>query len=131
MTRVLIIEDEPNIAEMVAYDLQQIHIEVDIEKDGYLGYKKALSGAYDIILLDLMLPSMNGVEVCKRLRKENIESHIIMLTAMDDEFKKVEGFSAGADDYVTKPFSPRELTARVKAVVRRLKPKEEVRQASY
>ncbi len=119
MPKVLIIEDEMSIAKMVAYDLRQLAYEVDIETDGKRGYEKALDGAYDVILLDVMLPSMNGIDVCKKLREKGKTTHVIMLTAMDDEIHKLEGFDVGADDYVTKPFSPRELAARVKAGLRR------------
>lgn len=121
MAKVLIIEDEISILRMLEYDLKQLDYEVDTESDGLKGFQKASEGAYDIILLDLMLPSLNGLDVCKKLRDAGVTSYIIMLTAMDDEYNKIEGFEAGADDYVTKPFSPRELTARMKAAMRRHK----------
>ena len=119
MPSILIIEDEMSIAKMVAYDLRHLGYTVDIEGDGKAGYKKALEGAYDVVILDVMLPSMNGIDVCRKLRENNVTTHVIMLTAMDDEINKLEGFDVGADDYVTKPFSPRELAARVKAGLRR------------
>ena len=93
--------------------------EVDSAMDGFEGYKKASSTLYDVILLDLMLPNMNGMDICKKLRSEGNSSYIIMLTAVDDEYNIIQGFEMGADDYVTKPFSPRELTARIKAGLRR------------
>lgn len=119
MPRILIIEDEESIQRLIAYDLKQLGYEVESAIDGFEGYKKASTFNYDVILLDLMLPNMNGMDICKKLRDEGNESYIIMLTAMDDEFNKIQGFDVGADDYVTKPFSPRELTARIKAGLRR------------
>ena len=124
MVRVLVIEDEISIAKMIQYDLKQLQYDVVVEHDGLKGYHKAKNEPFDIILLDLMLPSMNGLDICKKLRHENNPAYIIMLTAMDDEYNKIEGFEVGADDYVTKPFSPRELSARMKAALRRNKPEE-------
>ncbi len=129
--RILIIEDEVSISKMLEYDLRQVGYDVDTAFDGIKGYQKTKDNEYDIIILDLMLPGMNGIEVCKRLRKDENLAHIIMLTAMDDELQKIEGFEVGADDYVTKPFSPRELTARIKAVSRRKKPVDENIVLSY
>lgn len=119
MARILIIEDEKSIQRMIEYDLKQIGYEVESALDGFEGYKKASTVMYDVILLDLMLPNMNGMDICKKLRDEGVTSYIIMLTAVDDEYNIVQGFDAGADDYVTKPFSPRELMARIKAGLRR------------
>ncbi len=124
MPKVLIIEDEASIVKMLTYDLKLLHVDIDTAFDGEAGYQKALSGEYDIILLDLMLPKKNGLDVCKDLRDAKVTSHIIMLTAMDEEFNLIEGFDVGADDYVMKPFSPRELTARIKAALRRKELKE-------
>ena len=119
MARILIIEDEKSIQRMIEYDLQQMGYEVDTALDGFEGYKKGSSTMYDVILLDVMLPNMNGMDICKKLRSEGVNSYIIMLTAVDDEYNTIQGFELGADDYVTKPFSPRELTARIKAGLRR------------
>jgi len=119
MARILIIEDEKSIQRMIEYDLLQLGYEVDSAIDGFEGYKKASINSYDIILLDVMLPNMNGMDICKKLRDEGNNTYIIMLTAVDDEYNKIQGFDLGADDYVTKPFSPRELTARIKAGIRR------------
>lgn len=119
MARILIIEDEKSIQRMIEYDLNQLGHEVHSAEDGFEGYKKASTSKYDVILLDLMLPNMNGMDICKKLRKEGNSAYIIMLTALDDEYDVIQGFEAGADDYVTKPFSPRELTARIKAGLRR------------
>ena len=128
---ILIIEDELSISKMLEYDLKQLGYEVSTTFDGVKGYQIAKEQFFDVIILDLMLPGMNGIEVCKRLRKDGCESHIIMLTAMDDELQKIEGFDVGADDYVTKPFSPRELTARIKAVSRRKKKDEDSSRIIY
>lgn len=119
MTKVLIIEDEKAIQRMIEYDLLQLGYTVETALDGLKGYEMALKNNYDIILLDLMLPSINGMEICKKLRENRVSSYIIMLTALDDEYNKIKGFELGADDYVTKPFSPRELSARIKAGLRR------------
>ena len=119
MARILIIEDEKSIQRMIEYDLKQMGFEVESAMDGFEGYKKASSTLYDVILLDLMLPNMNGMDICKKLREEGVSSYIIMLTAVDDEYNIIQGFELGADDYVTKPFSPRELAARIKAGLRR------------
>jgi len=116
--RLLIIEDEISISKLLEYDFKQLGYTVDVAFDGVEGLKKAEAGEFDVIILDLMLPGMNGFDVCKALRLRKTEAHIIMLTAMDEEIQKIEGFEAGADDYVTKPFSPRELAARIKAVAR-------------
>ncbi len=119
MIKVLIIEDEKSIQRMIEYDLVQLGYKVDSSLDGLEGFNMASNNSYDLILLDLMLPNMNGLEICKKLREEGNDSYIIMLTALDDEYNKIQGFDVGADDYVTKPFSPRELTARIKAGLKR------------
>ncbi|MGM0897273.1 MAG: response regulator transcription factor [Bacillota bacterium] len=117
--KLLIIEDEHSIATLLSYNLVQAGYETIIANDGKQGYELALSEHPDLIVLDLMLPSMDGVEVCKSLRQQKVNTPIIMLTAKGDEFDKVLGLELGADDYMTKPFSPREVVARIKAVLRR------------
>ncbi|MBU9672978.1 response regulator transcription factor [Planococcus sp. CP5-4] len=117
--KILIIEDEHSIATLLSYNLVQAGYETVIANDGKQGYDLALSEKPDLIVLDLMLPSMDGVEVCKSLRQQKVNIPIIMLTAKGDEFDKVLGLELGADDYMTKPFSPREVVARIKAVLRR------------
>lgn len=119
MAKVLIIEDDKSIQRMIEYDLVQLGYDVEVEGDGYQGYKNASTNKFDIILLDLMLPNMNGMDVCKKLRSEGNKAYIIMLTALDDEYNVIKGFDVGTDDYITKPFSPRELVARIKAGLRR------------
>lgn len=119
--KILVIEDELSIATLLQYNLKQAGYEVLIAHDGEEGLQVAVSQQPDLILLDLMLPKRDGMEVCKELRIRKLETPIIMLTAKDDEFDKVLGLELGADDYMTKPFSPREVLARVKAVLRRSK----------
>lgn len=117
--KVLIIEDEQPIVEILKFNLEKEGYEVDFALDGVSGFNKALNEGCDLILLDVMLPGMDGFEVCRRVReKSNVP--IIMLTAREEEVDKVLGLELGADDYMTKPFSIRELTARVKANLRRI-----------
>ncbi len=116
--RVLVVDDEAAIVELVAYNLSREGFEVLTENDGDLGLKRALADKPDLVVLDVMLPGLSGLDVCRALRNEtNIP--VIMLTARKDELDRVLGLELGADDYVTKPFSPRELVARVKAILRR------------
>lgn len=117
--KILVVEDELSIATLLQYNLKQAGYDVVTANDGRDGLNKALTEKPHLILLDLMLPNLDGMEVCKELRMKKINIPIIMLTAKDDEFDKVLGLELGADDYMTKPFSPREVMARVKAVLRR------------
>jgi two-component system response regulator RegX3 len=119
MTRVLIVEDEPDLAEPLAYLLRREGYEVEIAEDGPSALARFRDHGSDIVLLDLMLPGMQGTEVCRQLRLTS-RVPIIMLTAKDSEVDIVVGLELGADDYVTKPYSARELLARMKAVLRRL-----------
>ncbi|MCL2857589.1 MAG: response regulator transcription factor [Oscillospiraceae bacterium] len=114
MRRILIVEDDIAIAEIERDFLQIEGFEVDIATDGAEGYKKALGESYDLILLDLMLPGMNGYEICKGIRGE-VDVPILMVTAKGEDSDKIRGLGLGADDYISKPFSPTELVARVKA----------------
>ena len=116
---ILIVEDEPSLQETLAYNLQKQGYTVECAGDGRIALETARRLKPDLILLDIMLPNLDGVEVCKTLRRVNFQSPIIMLTARDDEIDRVVGLEIGADDYVTKPFSMRELMARVKAQLRR------------
>ncbi len=116
--RILIIDDEPMIVESVSYSLKQEGYEVISAGDGVTGMQLAEDEAVDLILLDLMLPGMNGLEVCRSLRHHS-NVPIIMLTAKEGEIDRVLGLELGADDYVTKPFSMRELVARIKTVLKR------------
>jgi two-component system alkaline phosphatase synthesis response regulator PhoP len=121
MSRILIVEDEKDIATVMADDLQVEGHEVEIASDGNAALQRAREGTWDLILLDLMLPRKDGLDVCRELRSARISTPIIMLTARAHEAEKVLGLELGADDYVTKPFSPRELRARIKAVLRRFR----------
>jgi DNA-binding response OmpR family regulator len=116
--RVLIIEDDPNVAEVVTRYLEREGYQVEAVADGAVGLDRALTDLPDLVVLDLMLPSLGGLEVCRRLRSV-APVPVIMLTARGEEADRIAGLELGADDYVAKPFSPRELTARVKAVLRR------------
>lgn len=118
MTTVLVVEDDPAILETVAYNLRRDGLEVVTAADGIAGLSAARTGAPDLVVLDLMLPRMSGADVCRILRAE-LPVPILMLTARDSEQDKLAGLELGADDYMTKPFSMRELIARVHALLRR------------
>ncbi|WP_408006571.1 response regulator transcription factor [Pseudalkalibacillus sp. A8] len=116
--RVLVVDDEERIRKLLRMYLERENFEVVEAEDGETALQEASEAEFDIILLDLMLPEMDGIEVCEKLRKEKA-TPIIMLTAKGEESNRVQGFEAGADDYVVKPFSPREVVLRVKALLRR------------
>ncbi len=120
--RVLVIEDEHKIANSIKKGLEQEAFAVDVAYDGEYGYDLAVTEDYDVIVLDLMLPKLSGLEICRRLRQEGVHTPILILTAKGQVQEKVEGLNAGADDYLVKPFSFVELLARVRALIRR--PKE-------
>ncbi len=121
MTRkVLVVEDNPDIAKLVSLHLKDLDCEVALAADGLRGLDEARAGRYDLIILDLMLPGMDGLELCRRLRGETDYTPILMLTAKSSEVDRVVGLEIGADDYLTKPFSISELLARVKAIFRRV-----------
>jgi len=119
MTRILIVEDEPSIALALEDDLRREGYDVDLVTDGDAACRQGSKGRYDLILLDVMLPKRDGFEVCRHLRSEGVKALILMLTARGQESEKVIGLELGADDYVTKPYGPRELRARIKALLRR------------
>src|SRR5512147_875496 len=119
MTKILVVDDEPSIINLVSAYLKPEGYDVYTAADGPAGLKAARAFKPDLIILDVMLPGMDGIELLSRLRRES-DVYVILLTAKTEETDKVVGLSVGADDYVTKPFSPRELTARVKAALRRL-----------
>lgn len=123
--RILVVDDEEFILTLIEFNLQQAGFEVITAMDGAEGLRKATEENPDLIILDLMLPKMDGMEVCKELRLRRMMTPILMLTAKDDEFDKVLGLELGADDYMTKPFSPREVVARVKAILRRTRMSED------
>jgi len=117
--RLLVVEDEKNISSIIFENAKIENYECDVSYDGEDGLKKALTNEYDLIILDLMLPKMNGFDICKKIRNEKISTPVIILTAREEEDDKILGFELGADDYITKPFSVKELFARVKANIRR------------
>lgn len=118
---ILIIEDEKDLSQLIAYNLESEGFRTKISNDGEEGYRKAIKESPDLIILDLMLPKLSGIEVCKLIRANSSSQKIpiLMLTAKSEEIDRVIGFEVGADDYMTKPFSPRELVLRVKAILKR------------
>ncbi len=120
--RILVVDDEQSIRTLLDYNLKKADFETIMAADGREAIEKVRKEKPDLILLDLMLPEINGLEVCETLRNQSINIPIIMLTAKGEELDKVLGLEIGADDYMTKPFSPREVVARVKAVLRRTSP---------
>jgi DNA-binding response OmpR family regulator len=117
--KILVVEDEHRIANTVKEGLEQEHHTVDVTYDGQSGYDFAATEDYDLIILDRMLPQMDGIEVCQQLRQQHIHTPILMLTAKSQTTDKITGLDAGADDYLTKPFSFGELLARIRAIARR------------
>lgn len=114
MSRILILEDDESIADLEQDYLSISGFDVDVERDGEAGLQKALEGEYDLFILDLMLPGRDGFDICKRIREKK-NTPILMVSARKDDIDKIRGLGLGADDYITKPFSPSELVARVKA----------------
>src|SRR5579864_8743376 len=125
MARILIVEDEPDIALGLQLDLRDEGHDVEVVGDGVEASSRAREPGWDLILLDVMLPLRDGFEVCRDLRRAKVRTPILMLTAKAQEAEKVMGLDLGADDYVTKPFSPRELRARIRALLRRTVPETE------
>ena len=122
--RILVVEDDASLTELIKYNLEQEGYGVKIEMDGEEGLLTAQTELPDLILLDWMLPNLSGIEVCRQLRrgKSTKSIPIIMLTARSEENERIRGLDTGADDYITKPFSPKELVARIKAILRRIRP---------
>ncbi len=119
MSRILVVEDEPRLALGLEDDLKLEGYEVEVARDGETASQRAREQPFDLIILDVMLPRKDGFEVCRELRRAGVRTPVILLTAKTQESDKILGLELGADDYVTKPFSPRELRARVKAALRR------------
>ncbi|MBD7983963.1 response regulator transcription factor [Sporosarcina sp. Sa2YVA2] len=117
--KILVIEDNESVASMIDMFFEKEQIQGEFAKDGITGYERALSEQWDCLIIDWMLPGMDGVTICRKLRKADVAVPIIMLTAKDSESDQVLGLEMGADDYVTKPFSPLALMARIRAVTRR------------
>lgn len=124
MEKILLVEDEDNIRKIIAYDLKKANYELKEFADGKEAFACALEEHFDLMLIDWMLPSMSGIEMVKQLRERGIDSVMMMLTARDDETDILTAFDYGVDDYVTKPFSPRELLARINAHLKRTRKKE-------
>ncbi len=117
---ILIVEDEPSIVTLLKYNLEQENFITEVAYDGEEAIELFKANEYDLIVLDIMLPKMDGIKVCKTIRMINKHIPIIMLTAKDSEYDKIQGLEIGADDYLTKPFSPKELLARIQAILRRI-----------
>ncbi|WP_347158959.1 response regulator transcription factor [Pontibacter chitinilyticus] len=117
--RILLIEDEPKVASFIKKGLEEQTYEVDQAYDGTFGVKLALQHAYDLVILDIILPNMNGLDVCREIRRHDTSVAILMLTALGTTDDKITGLDAGADDYLTKPFEFKELLARIRALTRR------------
>ena len=130
MKSILAIEDDPSLLDLLKMHLKDIDGYLDTAQDGVLGLDKILNRSYDLIILDVMLPKLDGFEICKKARAQNINTPILMLTAKSEEIDKILGLEIGADDYVVKPFSIRELIARVKALLRRASRLDNVNQDS-
>ena len=127
MEKVLIIEDDKDIADLIAIHIADLGFEIDKAFDGKEGLLKALDNVYKIILLDIRLPGLDGMEICKKIRLEKNRTPILMVTSKSEEIDKIIGLEIGADDYITKPFSIRELIARVKAILRRAELTQQVK----
>lgn len=123
MKKVLIVDDEPSIVTLLTFNLEKEGYQVTSATDGMEGYELALNHSFDFLILDVMLPNLDGIEITKKLRQEKIETPILVLTAKDDPIDRILGLEIGADDYLTKPFSPREVVARMKAIFRRIEPR--------
>ena len=119
MRKVLVVEDDHDIVDLLEIHLKDLDCDLEKAYDGDTGLIKATGGSYDLIILDIMLPGVDGMEICRRLRGKEIQTPILMLTAKSEEIDKIIGLELGADDYMTKPFSVREFVARVKAIFRR------------
>lgn len=118
MAKILVIEDEQSLQSILEYDLVQQNYEVDLCSDGLEGFNMIKKNKYDLLIIDWMVPNLNGIEIIKKVREFDKKIRIILLTAKDGEMDIVQGLEAGANDYVTKPFSPRELTARIRGLLR-------------
>lgn len=118
--KILLVEDDTEIADLLHLHMQDLELQLDVAKDGESGLQKALENNYELVILDVMLPKLDGLEVCKRIRNEKRSLPILMHTAKTEELDKILGLELGADDYMTKPFSIRELFARIKALRRRV-----------
>ncbi|EMF0197910.1 response regulator transcription factor [Enterococcus hirae] len=123
MKKVLVVDDEPSIVTLLTFNLEKEGYQVTSASDGQKGLELALEEPFDFMILDVMLPSIDGMAITQKLRQEKIDTPILMLTAKDDQVDRIIGLEIGADDYLTKPFSPREVLARMKAIFRRIEPR--------
>jgi len=119
--KILLVEDEPKVVEFIKKGLEEQGYETEVSYDGQMGERLALKGKHDLIILDVILPYLNGYELCKRIREKGLQVPVLMLTALGTTDDKISGFDAGADDYLVKPFEFAELLARIKAVFRRVR----------
>ncbi|WP_075352175.1 response regulator transcription factor [Algoriphagus marinus] len=119
MKKVLVVEDDPNISDLIQIHLKDLGYEIQVQNNGKKGFEEAHKNQFDLIILDIMLPEMDGIAICQRLRALDNYTPILMITAKSEEIDKVIGLESGADDYITKPFKIREFIARVKAIIRR------------
>jgi two-component system copper resistance phosphate regulon response regulator CusR len=119
MVKILLIEDEPKTVQSLKQGLEENSYEVEVAYDGHIGHQLATRNAYQLIISDIIIPGINGLELCRKLRAEGIQTPILMLTALSTTDDKIEGFDAGADDYLAKPFDFKEFLARVKALIKR------------
>jgi len=119
--KVLIIDDDASSAKLLAFEMKKVDLVVDVVADGEAGLELALTSKYDLIVMDIMLPKVDGLSICRQLRDQGVETYITILSTRADEFDRILGLEAGADDYMAKPFSTREVMAKVKAVIQRRK----------
>lgn len=133
MSRILIVEDDPSLVELLRYNLESEGFDVSIARDGEAGMEAIEEDDPDLVVLDWMLPNMSGIEICRQMRQRTATraTPVIMLTAKGEESDRVRGLETGADDYIVKPFSPAELTARIKAVLRRAHPEQTGESLNY
>src|SRR5690625_1166703 len=124
--KILLVDDEVSIVTLIKYNIERAGYNTEVAYSGNDALEKAINYEYDLIILDIMQPGIQGTEVCRQLRKRKIETPILMLTAKGSESDKITGLEVGADDYLTKPFSPKEMIARAKAILRRKDRKSDV-----
>lgn len=120
MKKILVVDDEPSIVTLLTFNLEKEGYQVTTAQDGLEAFQIALSEQFDFLLVDVMLPGLDGIELTRKLRQEKIETPILILTAKDDPIDRILGLEIGADDYISRPFSPREVLARMKAISRRM-----------
>jgi len=133
MSRILIVEDDPSLVELLKYNLETEGFDVSVARDGEGGLEAIVTQDPDLVVLDWMLPNMSGIEICRQMRQRTAtrSTPVIMLTAKGEETDRIRGLETGADDYIVKPFSPAELTARIKAVLRRAHPEQAGNELRY